>query len=249
MLINKVKEKVFKRASSLYYVKPHILKADKPVVSFTFDDVPRSAINNGANVLKKYNVSGTFYLSGALSGKEFLGLEQFYPEDIETLLDTGQEIGCHTYDHCNCNEVATECFRRALDNNNFFFERYLADRDVTSFSYPYGSTSIETKKLIRARYSSGRGIQPGVNSGLVDLCELKANALYTNSMSEMIIDNLVEIAKSNNGWLIFYTHGVSENPNRFGCVPNLLEYAVKAVVDRDIEILNVKSALAHHSFN
>ena len=41
----------------------------EPIVSFTFDDVPDSALRVGAAILEACGVRGTFYISGGLEGQ------------------------------------------------------------------------------------------------------------------------------------------------------------------------------------
>jgi peptidoglycan/xylan/chitin deacetylase (PgdA/CDA1 family) len=38
------------------------------MVSFTFDDIPKSAATIGAAILEEYDARGTFYVSGGLVG-------------------------------------------------------------------------------------------------------------------------------------------------------------------------------------
>ena len=39
-----------------------------PVVSFTFDDVPKTSFTHGAGILDEFGAHGTFYISGGLCG-------------------------------------------------------------------------------------------------------------------------------------------------------------------------------------
>ncbi|WP_037434922.1 polysaccharide deacetylase family protein, partial [Sinorhizobium fredii] len=45
------------------------LETEAPLVSFTFDDVPDSALHEGAAILERYDVRGTFYIAGGLAGR------------------------------------------------------------------------------------------------------------------------------------------------------------------------------------
>ncbi|URK86924.1 polysaccharide deacetylase family protein [Rhizobium sp. RCAM05350] len=45
------------------------IPTERPIVSFTFDDVPDTALTNGAAILEKYGVHGTFYIAGGLEGR------------------------------------------------------------------------------------------------------------------------------------------------------------------------------------
>ncbi|MCB8835211.1 polysaccharide deacetylase family protein, partial [Escherichia coli] len=45
------------------------IPVSRPVVSFTFDDVPDTALTNGARILEDHGVRGTFYIAGSLEGQ------------------------------------------------------------------------------------------------------------------------------------------------------------------------------------
>ena len=42
---------------------------DRPLISFSFDDFPRSALFTGGALLEQYGVAGTYYASLGLMGK------------------------------------------------------------------------------------------------------------------------------------------------------------------------------------
>ena len=44
------------------------------MVSFTFDDLPKSAVTTGAGMLEAHGARGTFYVSGGLVGAARAGL-------------------------------------------------------------------------------------------------------------------------------------------------------------------------------
>src|SRR5262249_53443030 len=54
----------------------------RPVVSFTFDDFPRSAALNGARILERQDARGTFYAAGAYCGQAIDGIAQYCAEDL-----------------------------------------------------------------------------------------------------------------------------------------------------------------------
>ena len=51
------------------------------------------------------------------------------------------------------------------------------------------------------------------------------------------------------GWLILFTHDVSEQPSPYGCTPAMLAEALARIVDAGIEILPVKHAMAEVGFS
>ena len=49
-------------------VERYRLNNATPMVSFTFDDIPKSAATTGAGILEDHGARGTFYVSGGLVG-------------------------------------------------------------------------------------------------------------------------------------------------------------------------------------
>lgn len=68
------------------------LEADIPLVSFTFDDVPDSALGAGAAILEKYGVRGTFYIAGGLAGQVEPDRSLITPEGCSELLARGHAM-------------------------------------------------------------------------------------------------------------------------------------------------------------
>lgn len=240
-------KKIQRKLSGFYNTKPHKILPNKVVISFTFDDVPETAISVGAKILEDNNVAGTFYLSGSLENNINLDLPQYVTSDIQRLLDAGHEIGCHTFGHINIQDKSAAKIEDDLDKNFTHLKKHIGDHDLTSFSYPFGCVSVTAKKIIRRRFSSARGIKSGVNKGIVDLSQLKANALYSNMSKEKIVA-FIDEAVRDNGWLIFYTHDISDAPTAYGCNADLFEFAVKQAIKSDCEILCMRAALARKSF-
>lgn len=240
--------KIERKLSLLYYAKPIRLASQTPVISFTFDDVPASAVEVGARILEKYNAAGTFYLSTCLAGQNNLDLPQYKNSDIQKLMDGGHEIGCHTYSHINIQTMKSSQINTDLEQNKSALQEYLGDHDLVSFSYPFGCTSIQAKRVVRQHYATGRGIKSGLNKGFTDLAQLKANAIYSNSHTEQSLTKLINTNLKKKSWLIFYTHDISQSPTPYGCTPELFEFAVKEASKSGAELLCIRNALARASF-
>src|ERR1700760_1259381 len=73
------------------------LRNATPMVSFTFDDIPKSAATTGAKILEDHNARGTFYVSGSLVGAIEADWAAVDAPDIVALHRNGHEIGCHTF--------------------------------------------------------------------------------------------------------------------------------------------------------
>ena len=63
------------------------------------------------------------------------------------------------------------------------------------------------------------------------------------------MEKILDEAKETNGWVIFFTHDVSDNPSPYGCLPRQLADVVQAVIDRGIEILPIKNAAGKIRFS
>jgi peptidoglycan/xylan/chitin deacetylase (PgdA/CDA1 family) len=215
-----------------------------PIVSFTFDDFPQSALHLGGAILKKYGASGTFYASvGLMDTVNGLGLH-FSADDLQSLLRDGHELGSHTFSHLSCRSTSLRSFEANAIRGKEAVERVTGTRDAHQFSYPYGHVTLLAKKKIGAGVSSCRGIVPGINKSPVDLNLLRANRLYSWSFDLGSIDQLLRANEQNRGWVIFYTHDISDNPSRFGCRPSEFESVVKLTVETRASILSVGQAIS-----
>jgi peptidoglycan/xylan/chitin deacetylase (PgdA/CDA1 family) len=60
------KARVSNRLARHFRAAPLRLPGNAPMVSFTFDDVPKSAATVGATILEEYGGRATFYVAGSL---------------------------------------------------------------------------------------------------------------------------------------------------------------------------------------
>src|SRR6185369_17822680 len=77
-----------------------------PMVSFTFDDAPKSAFQTGGRILREHGATGTFYVSlGLLDSVTEVGPIGSTNDLVDTLAH-GNELGCHTFDHVDAWETS-----------------------------------------------------------------------------------------------------------------------------------------------
>jgi peptidoglycan/xylan/chitin deacetylase (PgdA/CDA1 family) len=194
-----------------------------PIVTFTFDDFPRTALTAGAAILERHGARATYYVAMSLMDKKNDLGEQFRYEDLVTLLTRGHEIGSHTFSHLSARRTAYDGFNRDLAWGENALLETLGIHPSYNFAYPYGEATLETKKKIGPRMPSSRGTCAGFNGPRVDMNLLRANSLYGDLSHAKAAQQLILENEVNKGWLIFYTHDVSERPSPFGCTPRLLE--------------------------
>ena len=221
---------------------------DRPVASITFDDFPKSAWRAGGPILDRHGARATYYAAGRFCGITEDGIEYYDTEDLTQVRDAGHEIGCHTFSHEYGTGVASRLLNADVDRNQSFVADHLGDYPLSSFAYPYGDVSPRTKLLFSNRFPSSRGIRRGVNAGLIDLAQLKAIGLEKKAWNPAAIERAVENAVRSNGWIIFFTHDISDAPSPFGATPDMLDHALGCVRAAGIDVLPVKHALARTVF-
>jgi hypothetical protein len=71
-------------------------------------------------------------------------------------------------------------------------------------------------------------VHPGINTGIADLGSLRAWPLESAALDRAKVAALIAEAIATNGWLIFYSHDVAEQPSTYGVTPDLLDWTVSA---------------------
>ncbi len=220
------------------------LKSRDPIVSFTFDDFPRSALTVGGRMLKSYGARGTYYAAvGLMNQSNDLG-EQFRREDLNTLLGEGHELASHTFSHVSCRSTSSSKFKKEVEQGRRAIQELTGLSDSGNFAFPFGEVTLNAKRAIGMDLASCRGIWPGCNGPRVDLNLLRANSLYGDYSRWAQVQQLILENELRGSWLIFYTHDVQPAPSRFGCTPALLEAAMSFALERGARILTVAEVVA-----
>jgi peptidoglycan/xylan/chitin deacetylase (PgdA/CDA1 family) len=215
-----------RRAARWFGRRPSRLKLESPVISFTFDDFPRSAFTNGGAILSQYRFSGTYYASFGLMGQQNSTGEMFRREDLQELIRQGHELACHTFDHCDSWETTPALFEASILKNRRAAAQLVPPVSLKSFSYPITWPRPATKRRIASLFQCARGGGQTFNVGVVDLNYLKAFFIEQSRDDFDAIKHIIDDNTQAMGWLIFATHDVSDNPTRFGCTPAFFERIV-----------------------
>lgn len=229
-------------------VSPALNRASVPLASFTFDDFPRSAWTVGGALLRECGTKATFYAAGGYAGRVMEGVEQYRGSDLQEIVADGHEVASHTFSHRHLSKMSNAALLADEEANADFLRSQLGDYHADGFAYPYGQVSPRTKFLFGRRYTVNRGIRPGVNGRILDLAQLAAVPLESRSWQANDIETYVAQAAAERGWLIFYTHDVSDTPSPYGATPAMLTHALAAVKAAGIEILPVSDAFARTQF-
>jgi peptidoglycan/xylan/chitin deacetylase (PgdA/CDA1 family) len=219
-----------------------------PVASITFDDFPKSAWTVAGPLLAKRGAKATYYVAGSFCGETRDGMQYYDQSDLRALHSAGHEIGAHGFVHVPTSRVASPTLLTDADRNAAFLQSTLGGDAPCSYAYPYGDVTPRTKILSARRFACARGIRPGVNAGMIDLAQLKAIPLERRRWIPDEIDAAVASAKDTAGWIIFFTHDVSEDASPLGCTPAMLTLVLERLEAAGIEVLPVKHAMAKTVF-
>ncbi len=242
-MIERVRNHLNYRAVGLLRRKNLPIHLKRPIVSFTFDDFPKSAWTVGGEILMRHDARGTYYLCARHCGLKVDGLQQYDREDLVEISAQGHELGCHTAQHLALPDHDNGAIHADLTENEAFLTGVVPHQRMTTFAYPYGAVSLRTKRLASEEFAACRGVWPGVNVNRADLALLRCVCLEPHILAERSISAWIEETVRVKGWLVFLTHDVSENPTAFGVTPQLLEQAVTTAMSHGCIVLPVKDAL------
>lgn len=235
--------RVSNRLARHFLAAPHPLPAHAPMVSFTFDDAPDSAADEGATLLEESGGRGTFYLAGSLIDQPSEHWHGLSRDEILRLHRGGHEIACHTFSHSRAVDLDEAAMAREIERNRGYFHGLDPSIALENFAYPYGLASVWRKPQLAKSFRSARGILPGVNRDVIDLQFLRAAPLVNCEIDASGIDRYFDEAVESGGWLIFYSHDVVDAPSPYGCTPELLRHALKAASTRNMPIVTIAEAL------
>jgi len=231
-----------RRAAKWLARRQFTLPPGRSIVSFTFDDFPRSALFNGGAILERHDLAGTYYASLGLMKQMTLTGEIFHPEDLPQVLERGHELGCHTFDHCPAWETSPAAFEASVVRNAGVLRQLIPKAAFHTLSYPISYPRPATKRRCARHFACCRGGGQTFNTGTVDSNYLSAFFLEQSRDDPKAIKTVIDATLHAGGWLIFATHDVDDHPTPFGCAPRLFDDIVNHAVKSGAEILPVYRA-------
>lgn len=98
-----------------------------------------------ADLLSRYGLKGTFYLSN--------DEERHTEEEIRELV-SGHEVGAHTLGHINLAKASLDQARSEIVGSKKWLEQEIG-REIAMFAYPYGRYNEQVKEIVRQAGFSG----------------------------------------------------------------------------------------------
>lgn len=217
---------------------PAELIGDKPIVSFSFDDFPKTAYTNAGKILEDNDARGTYFVSTELIGTEYEGQIQCDTQDLQKLRLNGHEIGGHTHSHRQLQTLSKDEVNYEITTNKDYLSNTL-DTTASSFAFPFGGVSPKVKRAIEPHYHVARSITPGINRRKFDRMHVNAYALYSKDFCIRRVEKLLEETLRDNAWLVFYTHDVQNKHSAHGCSVKNFSTVINAVKTRKLDILTM----------
>lgn len=236
-----MRKKIERRLARVLNCEYRNVKPGKAAISFAFDDVLRSACTTGADLLAQYDATATWYVSGRFEQDD--AAKRFHTgQHLQNLHAAGHEIACHGYGHLDYQTLSPAEIAQDLDNNRAYFAK-LGLPAPRNFAFPYGAVHPTAKAVCAQRFSSCRGIHPGINRNRTDFNLLRAVPFYSQELSldrtHMLIDDVARYG----GWLVLFSHGVFEGMSEFDCTIRHLEQTLIYARDLDIPMVSVDQAI------
>src|SRR5215472_2262939 len=204
------------------------IKLSIPIISFTFDDAPKSAFDVGREILKDYGARATYFISLGLVGAETEVGKIASVDDLARALDDGSELGCHTFDHLDAWYSPANVFMESVGRNREALLRIMPGARFMTFAYPKSGAKLSIKPVLAKIFACCRGGGQTANVHSADLNLLNACFLDRRTgVGPEFIRTVVDYNTRQCGWLILATHDVAADPSPFGCTPKFLKETVQ----------------------
>lgn len=230
-------------AARLFFRRTFRIQSQWPLISFTFDDFPRSALLVGGLILNRFGLRGTYYVSLGLLGTKAPTGQIAIADDLRSALEQGHELGCHTFSHCDPWTTKPHQYEAAVIENRLALSRVIPGATFKSFAYPIGSPRPLAKGRVAHHFLCCRGGGQAINVGIVDLNHLSSYFLEKSRHEIQAVKDVIEQNRQQRGWLILSTHDISERPSPYGCRPAFFENIVQYALCSGARILPVCQAL------
>jgi len=199
-----------------------------PIISFTFDDAPKSAFDAGREILKDYGARATYFISLGLLGAETEVGKIGSADDLTCAFEDGNELGCHTFNHLDAWYTPCNAFIESVARNQEALQRILPGARFTTFAYPKSGAKLSIKPVLAKIFACCRGGGQTANVHSADLNLLNACFLDRRTgVGPEFIRTVVDYNTRQCGWLILATHDVAADPSPFGCTPKFLKETVQ----------------------
>jgi peptidoglycan/xylan/chitin deacetylase (PgdA/CDA1 family) len=214
----------------------------QPLVTICFDDGRRNAAHEGAAILEKCGMRGTYFPITSCIGRANEHGAYASWDELRALAKNGHEIGNHSHSHVR-DWVTWPYQRQRADietaNRQLFYAG--AGRAPTSFAYPFGLYDEKLREAVgeadHKRLVAARTIRPGINTQATDPLLLRSLMVERKHGLEEIAKQL-DAAISREGWLILTFHLIDDK-TPISTPPALFEAAIRTIAERALPVVTL----------
>lgn len=212
---------------------------ERGLISLSFDDCPRSVVDNALPLIEARGWQATIYAAMGLCGTtNHLGLHMS-EQDIVAAHAAGHEIGDHTFTHIDGMTAGPDGVLSDIARNRAAFESLGLPRAQT-FAYPYGEVTPSLKRRLKREFGLSRGIHNPLG-GTLDLGLAASARLYSDHIETTLA--LIKTAAREKRWLILFGHDVRDDPSDFGCTQIELFRIIDTIAYLGLDVMTVRDAL------
>jgi len=222
---------------------PHVsrqrvpMRLKRPVVSFTFDDVPSSVMETALPMLELEGWRSTLYVATGLMGTINHHGRMMTANEICRVARDGHEIGGHGHDHMNYAVAELDDVVRDVNTSHGIFDAMGVDIP-RSFAWPYGEVGAPVKAMLAERYETLRGTRQITHTRHADFNQLAGMRLFSGDYLDNVHAALDRL-ETRPGWLILFGHDVRQNASEWGCTPAEFQAVVDHVLDIGADVRTV----------
>ena len=187
---------VARTADAMLTSNAAMLAVRNALVTFTFDDGWRSQFTTAAPMLASFGFPATYFpISGFLTDPPYM-----VPTDLQSLHDSGNEIGSHTKDHCSLIANTDPACPGTADANLLLTPAEITTElqhpidtlgtlglgPINNFASPYGDMDTPSGPVItevKTKYRSHRGVQEGLNGVGYNRYDLLVHGVYGTTVT------------------------------------------------------------------
>lgn len=217
---------------NVYVLGGNMNNSSSKIVYLTFDDGPSAYTNKLLDILKKYNVKATFFVTGN---------RQEYADTITRAYNEGHAIGLHTYTH-NYNIYSSE---DSFFNDLYNIQNYVEEQTgakIYIMRFAGGSSNTVSKSYNK-----------GIMTKLVKEVENNGFKYFDWNVSsgdggfaskEQVINNVIEGIKNKKSSYVLMHNTKEETIN---AVEDIIKYALSN--EYNFQPITMTTASCHHGTN
>ena len=218
------------------------------LVFFTFDDRNFHGWQKAVPIFRKYNARVTFFVCGNIDRKA--------ADVMKKLQREGHSVGLHSQNHSKTPELLAKLGAEKYLQSEIFPQLEACRKagiNAGCFAYPFSQRTAETDALLGKyfkRYRTGISRADLANimenkSFFLDIADLKNTPLMPgagigssyNTTPELMRDILTKAARENKA-VVFYSHDISDTPDRVSMSFEMLEYTLRLAQELGVKVVS-----------